>query len=263
MGASGARARWDRMLSRCLHLERCRSTRRQVAAVRVASAGGSASAGWMLLRLDHAVQVSNRTFNVVVFVLRRPTFRCQKPAPVDVFEVSIGKLVRSFGVVRFLVIDAQVPLRIFAKPVQTNEFIFVFRGRLVFAPIVSLVVDVLSFKDECLGVFKCFSVQLYCHNLSLSIWLFEEIVRPSRHGRSERRIQENVDLIVGGRDAARRADRYRPPPVTVPRVPSKITCKPLTGSSMELRKQNVPRLGTCKALPAIERPPAEPDLNAR
>src|ERR1700736_112770 len=30
----------------------------------------------------------------------------------------------------------------------------------------------------------------------------------------------------------------------VPPVPLKITCRPLTGSSMELRKQNGPRFGT-------------------
>jgi len=33
------------------------------------------------------------------------------------------------------------------------------------------------------------------------------------------------------------------PRFKVPRVPVKITCKPLTGSSMEFRKQNGPRLG--------------------
>ena len=34
------------------------------------------------------------------------------------------------------------------------------------------------------------------------------------------------------------------PRLRVPRVPLKITCKPLTGSSRELRKQNGPRFGT-------------------
>lgn len=113
----------------------------------------------MLLRLDHPVQVRDSPCDVVVFVLRRPAFRRQNSAPVNIFEVSVGKFVRSFGILGLLVVDAQVPCRVFVKPVPGNKVVLVFCGGLVIAPGISFIVDALSLQDERFGVLQGFSVQ--------------------------------------------------------------------------------------------------------
>jgi len=80
--------------------------------------------------------------------LRRPAFDGEDSAAVNVFEVSVRKLIRSFGLLRLLTVNPQMPLRIFADPVPSDEFIFILRRRLVLAPVVPFVVDELPFEGE-------------------------------------------------------------------------------------------------------------------
>jgi hypothetical protein len=58
---------------------------------------------------------------------------------VDIFEISVGKFVVSLGLLRFFVVDSQIPFAVFGKTVQANEFIFLLCGRLVLAPCIALV----------------------------------------------------------------------------------------------------------------------------
>ena len=96
------------------------------------------------------MQVSYSTGDILVLVLRRPAFDGEDSAAVNVFEVSVRKLIRSFGLLRLLTVNPQMPLRIFADPpsVPSDEFIFILRRRLVLAPVVPFVVDELPFEGE-------------------------------------------------------------------------------------------------------------------
>ena len=61
-----------------------------------------------------------------------------------IFEVAIRELVSSFPVLVLLIIDSQVPLAILIEAICTDEFVLFLRGRLMFTPLTSCVVDELT-----------------------------------------------------------------------------------------------------------------------
>jgi hypothetical protein len=90
-----------------------------------------------------------------MLVLARPAFCSENAAAVSIFEISVRKLIMSFGVLSIFVVDSQIPLPILKEPMPLYELIFPPCGRLVFAPRIPLVVDELVLVNEVLGVLVC------------------------------------------------------------------------------------------------------------
>src|SRR6202047_4146690 len=84
----------------------------------------------------------------------------------DVFEISIGKLVMSLGILGVFVVDPQMPLAVFGEAMALDELILLLRRRLMLAPVIALVVYEFSIADELFGVLKCASVKRYGHRYS-------------------------------------------------------------------------------------------------
>src|ERR1700693_5158138 len=84
----------------------------------------------------------------------------------DVFEISIGQLVVSLGVLVFFVVDSQMPLAVFGKALALDELILLLRRRLVFAPGIALVEHESSLVDEFFCILECASVRCYGHRYS-------------------------------------------------------------------------------------------------
>ena len=93
----------------------------------------------MLQRVDHAVQMSKRPFDIEVFVLPRPALSTEDCTTMDYREVAVGEFVVSFCVFIWFVVDSQMPFSVLPKSVQADELVFLLCGSLVFAPVVPLV----------------------------------------------------------------------------------------------------------------------------
>src|SRR4030088_3359776 len=134
------------------------------------SARGSRSRGLRrrcnLPAVHHSVQMGRRILDVKVLVLASAAFCSEHTTAVDVFEISIGKLVMSLGILRLFVVDSQIPLAVFGKAVEANEFIFLLCGRPVLAPCIALVEYKSSLVDELLGMLICPLVKGHGHGCS-------------------------------------------------------------------------------------------------
>jgi hypothetical protein len=75
-------------------------------------------------------------------------------AAMDFVETAIWKLVPLLGTFVLLVVDSQVPLRLFRIAVRIDELVFFLGGRLVFAPRVSFIHYSFSLGDEFFGVLE-------------------------------------------------------------------------------------------------------------
>src|SRR3982074_523012 len=106
------------------------------------------------------------TLDVIMFVLAGAAFCREQAAAMYLLESPTGKFIVSLGVFRLFVIDSQIPLAVFGKAVEANEFIFLLRGRLVLAPCISLVEYKSSFVDELFGVLICSWVKRHGHGCS-------------------------------------------------------------------------------------------------
>src|SRR6202048_4106055 len=116
--------------------------------------------------VQHPMQVRCRDLDVIVLVLARAAFRSEHATAVDIFEIPIGKFVVSLGLVRLFVVDTQIPLAVFGKAVEANEFIFLLCGRPVLAPCIALVEYKSSFVDEMFGMLVGSSVKRHSHGCS-------------------------------------------------------------------------------------------------
>ena len=85
------------------------------------------------------MQVRCRVLDVMVLILVRAAFCGEHATAVDIFKFPVGEFVVSLGVLGFLVVDSQIPLAIFRKTVEANEFIFLLCGWPVLAPCIALV----------------------------------------------------------------------------------------------------------------------------
>src|SRR3979490_861326 len=97
--------------------------------------------------VHHSMQVGRRILDVIVLVLARAAFCSEHATPVDLFEIPIREFVVSFGILRLFVVDSQIPLAVFGKAVEANEFIFLLCGRPMLAPRIALVEYKSSFVD--------------------------------------------------------------------------------------------------------------------
>jgi hypothetical protein len=135
------------------------------------------------------MQVRCRVLDVMVLVLTGAAFRGEQATAVDLLEIAIGKFVVSLGVLRFLVVDSQMPLAVFGKTVEANEFIFLCRGWPVLAPGIALVEDKSSFADKVLGMLICSSVKRHghgCSPFSSDAFIAGASVLPERYPRNRR-----------------------------------------------------------------------------
>src|ERR1700730_5454887 len=108
--------------------------------------------------IQHAMQVRDRVFDVVVLVLAGAAFCREHATAMDLAEIPIGKFVVSLGLFGFFVIDSQIPPAVFGKAVEANEFIFLLGSRPVLAPCISFVQSNPSFVDKALGMLDCRAV---------------------------------------------------------------------------------------------------------
>src|SRR5687768_13524612 len=103
--------------------------------------------------------------DVVVLALPCTRLGGQHPTPVDVLEVAVGELVVALGVLRLLVVYPQVPLPVLTVAVLLDEPVLLGRRRLVLAPVVPLVEDDTSLRDQLRRVVVASLAQLDCHVL--------------------------------------------------------------------------------------------------
>src|ERR1700723_3303330 len=89
--------------------------------------------------IQHAMQVRDRVFDVIVLVLAGAAFCREHAKAVGLAEIPIGKFVVSLGLFGFFVIDSQIPPAVVGKAMEANEFIFLLGSRPVLAPCISLV----------------------------------------------------------------------------------------------------------------------------
>jgi hypothetical protein len=91
------------------------------------------------LLVDHFVKVGRRQFDVEMLILAGAAFGGNNSATVSVLEIAVRKLVSPLGVLTLLAVYPRMPFCERGKTVLTNEFVFFFGGRLMFAPSVSFV----------------------------------------------------------------------------------------------------------------------------
>jgi len=72
----------------------------------------------------------------------------------NIFEIAIGELVSSLGILRVMIINAQMPFCIFAESVQSDEFVLFVCGRPMLAPRAFAVRYAVSLLDELRGESK-------------------------------------------------------------------------------------------------------------
>jgi len=80
------------------------------------------------------LQLRRRVFDFGVAILASSGLRREQPAPMNIFEIAIGELIPSFGMLVFLFVNPQIPFTVFIKSVLADKLILLLCGRLVFAP---------------------------------------------------------------------------------------------------------------------------------
>jgi len=68
----------------------------------------------------------------------------------DVAEIAVGEFVAALDVRRLLLVDAEMPARIFGHAVLGDEAVLLLRRRLMLAPVVALVKHRLALADQLL-----------------------------------------------------------------------------------------------------------------
>jgi hypothetical protein len=114
--------------------------------------------------VDHSMQVSRRPFDIEMFVLPGATFSGKHPTTMYLFKIAIRKLVSFFGILRFRIVDPQVPFRVFTIPMCLNKVVFLLGRWLVLAPRVPFIEHILLVCNEFFGVVIRIVVEFRCHN---------------------------------------------------------------------------------------------------
>jgi hypothetical protein len=55
------------------------------------------------------LQLCRRVFDFGVAILASSGLRREQPAPMNIFEIAIGELVSLLGILRIVIVDAQMP----------------------------------------------------------------------------------------------------------------------------------------------------------
>jgi hypothetical protein len=100
------------------------------------------------------LQLRGRVFDFGVAILASSGLRREQPAPMNIFEIAIGKLVSLLGILRLMIVNAQMPFCIFAESVQSDEFVLFVCGRPMSAPRAFTVRYEMSLFDELHGETK-------------------------------------------------------------------------------------------------------------
>jgi hypothetical protein len=100
------------------------------------------------------LQLRRRVFDFSIAILASSGLRREQPAPMNVFEIAIGELVSLLGILRVMIVNAQMPFCIFAESVQSDEFILFVCGRPMSAPRAFTVRYETSLFDELHGESK-------------------------------------------------------------------------------------------------------------
>jgi hypothetical protein len=100
------------------------------------------------------LQLCRSLFYFGVAVLASSGLRREQPAPMNTFEIAIGELVSSLGILRVMIVNAQMPPCIFAESMESDEFILFVRGRPMSAPGAFSVRYEMSLFDQVLGESK-------------------------------------------------------------------------------------------------------------
>lgn len=74
-----------------------------------------------------AFQFCRRTSDLRIAVLARSGFNREQPAPMNIFEIAIRKLVSLLRILGEASVDAEMPFRVFGEPVQAYEFVLFIR----------------------------------------------------------------------------------------------------------------------------------------
>src|ERR1700730_11890181 len=93
----------------------------------------------VVFRVDHSVQVRCGIFDVEMLVLARPAFSGHHSATMDVFEITIREFIPSLGILALLLVDPQMPFRIFLESMRSEEFILGLCRRPMLAPCIPFV----------------------------------------------------------------------------------------------------------------------------
>src|SRR6202030_1792826 len=132
--------------------------------VRLTMLPGTSRAMFAVFRIDHSVQVRCGIFDVEVLVLGRPAFRGQHSATMHVFKITIREFMPSLGILVLLLVDPQIPFRIFAEPMRCEELILRLRRRPMLAPRISFVEHKTPDDNEFLGKLECCPIQFHRHD---------------------------------------------------------------------------------------------------
>jgi len=91
------------------------------------------------------LQLRRSVFYFGVAILASSGLRREQPAPMNIFEIAKGELVSSLGILRVMIVNAQMPPCVFAESVQSDEFILFVCGRPMSAPRAFAISDQMSF----------------------------------------------------------------------------------------------------------------------
>ena len=104
---------------------------------------GTSRAMFAVFRIDHSVQHS---------------------ATMDVFKITIREFMPSLGILVLLLVDPQIPFRIFPEPMRCEELILCLRRRPMLAPRIPIVEHKTPGDNEFLGKVECCPIQFHRHD---------------------------------------------------------------------------------------------------
>ena len=114
--------------------------------------------------LEGLVQMMGGLLNVEVLILPRSAFCGDQAASMNLLKVAIGELVACFAVLAVLFVNAKMPPRVLIITMKENELVLLLPRRLMLAPRVSLIKNILALFDECLRLFECCVVEFHRHD---------------------------------------------------------------------------------------------------
>ncbi len=115
------------------------------------------------------MQVRGCYFNIGIFILPCSVFGSKDPATVDLYKITIRKLVPVLRLSLFFFIDPQKPFPILTKPMLQEKLIFLLGGWLVLTPGIFVIQYIGASLDELFSVVKGPLVQFYGHSVAFPV----------------------------------------------------------------------------------------------
>lgn len=114
------------------------------------------------------MQVRGCYFNIGIFILPCSVFGSKDPATVDLYKITIRKLIPVLRLSLFF-IDPQKPFPILTKPMLPEKLIFLPGGWLVLTPGIFVIQHIRAGLDELFSVVKGPLVQFYGHSVAFPV----------------------------------------------------------------------------------------------